>query len=57
MKRLGSSGSILANAILKQTMTGSVIAYPVEVPLSLTPDLRTPQVRAVAGEIRCWAPE
>ncbi len=41
----------------EKQMTGSVIAYPVEVPLSLTPELRTPQVRAVAGEIRCWPPE
>lgn len=41
----------------EKQMTGSVIAYPVEVTLSLTPDLRTPQVRAVAGEIRCWPPE
>lgn len=41
----------------EKQMTGSVIAYPVEVALSLAPDLRTPQVRAVAGEIRCWPPE
>lgn len=41
----------------QKQMTGSVVAYPVEVTLPLTPGLRTPQVRAVAGEIRCWPPE
>lgn len=41
----------------EKQMTGSVISYPVEVALPLTPGLRPPQARAVAGEIRCWPPE
>lgn len=41
----------------EKQMTGSVVAYPVEVPLASTPDLRTPQAHAVAGAIRCWPPE
>lgn len=36
----------------EKQMTGSVIAYPVEVGLS-----DKPEVRAVAGQIRCWPPE
>lgn len=41
----------------EKQMSGSVVAYPVEVPLSSTPDLRTPQAHPVAGQIRCWPPE
>lgn len=36
----------------EKQMTGSVIAYPVEVELS-----DKPEVRAIAGQIRCWPPE
>jgi len=36
----------------EKQMTGSVIAYPVEVALQ-----PAPQVRAVPGPIRCWPPE
>lgn len=36
----------------EKQMTGSVIAYPVEVALS-----PQPEVRAVSGQVRCWPPE
>lgn len=56
--KLGLKNAAVPECIAyEKQMTGSVIAYPVEVPLSLAPDLRTPQVQAVAGEIRCWPPE
>lgn len=56
--KLGLENAVVPACLAyEKQMTGSVIAYPVEVALSLTPGLRTPQVRAVAGEIRCWPPE